>query len=231
MNATPENMAKMAPTNKENVVFKATLYGVPFPKSFAEDRLNAYVKAAQLAGVPLCMCEFNMKPYKQYPESDVEANQTLVNLFIDKFQEVNAWGWAYWLWNFRPHTNPNFNLISITGDDRIEPTQNFNYIRNTISEPEQSRLTLPSQISTSALKEVELDTLFPTVNITTVGIERPAGNTVQVTGQAFDIGTDVREVKVRVDGGRFEPAKPDAEKGWLHWSASVPVEKLGKRRS
>ena len=182
VNATPENMAKMAPTNKENVVFKATLYGVPFPKSFAEDRLNAYVKAAQLAGVPLCMCEFNMKPYKQYPESDVEANQTLVNLFIDKFQEVNAWGWAYWLWNFRPHTNPNFNLISITGDDRIEPTQNFNYIRNTISEPEQSRLTLPSQTSTSAIKEVELDTIFPTVNITTVGIERPDGNTVQVTG-------------------------------------------------
>ena len=131
--ATPENMAKMAPTNKENVVFKATLYGVPFPKSFAEDRLNAYVKAAQLAGVPLCMCEFNMKPYKQYPEADVEANQTLVDLFIDKFQEVNAWGWAYWLWNFRPHTNPNFNLISVTKDESIQPTQNFNFIKNTIS--------------------------------------------------------------------------------------------------
>ena len=131
--ATPENMAKMAPTNRENVVFKATLYGVPFPKSFAEDRLNAYVKAAQLAGVPLCMCEFNMKPYKQYPEADVEANQTLVDMFIDKFQEVNAWGWAYWLWNFRPHTNPNFNLISVTKDESIQPTQNFNFIKNTIS--------------------------------------------------------------------------------------------------
>ena len=138
VNASPENMAKMAPTNKENVVFKATLYGVPYPKSFAEDRLNAYVKAAQLAGVPLCMCEFNMKPYGQYPESDVAANQTLVDLFVDKFQEVSAWGWAYWLWNFRPHTNPNFNLVSITGDDSIEPTQILDYIINTITSLKQS---------------------------------------------------------------------------------------------
>jgi hypothetical protein len=220
--ATPENMAKMAPTNKENVVFKATLYGVPFPKSFAEDRLNAYVKAAQLAGVPLCMCEFNMKPYKQYPESDIEPNQTLVNLFVDKFQEVNAWGWAYWLWNFRSHTNPNFNLVSITKDDSIEPTQNFNYIKNAISSLGRSQSTLPSQ--SPSMGKDELDTIFPTVNITTVGIERPAGNTVQVTGQAFDVGTDVKEVKVRVDSGRFEHAKPDIEKGWLLWSALVPVE-------
>jgi hypothetical protein len=149
--ATPENMAKMAPTNKENVEFKATLYGVPFPKSFAEDRLNAHVKAAHLAGVPLCMCEFNMKPYKQYPEADVEANQTLVDLFIDKFQEVNAWGWAYWLWNFRAHTNPNFNLISVTKDEIIQPTQNFNYIENTISTPKSQNATdISSDKSTSS---------------------------------------------------------------------------------
>ena len=208
--ATPENMAKMAPTNKENVVFKATLYGVPFPKSFAEDRLNAYVKAAQLAGVPLCMCEFNMKPYGQYTESDVKANQTLVDLFVDKFQEVNAWGWAYWLWNFRPHTNPNFNLISITKDGSTEPTQNFDYIKNTISSFEQSDSTLPSPSSPSMGKD-ELDTIFPTVNITTVGIERPADNMVHVTGQAFDVGTGVKEVKVRLDSGRFEHAKPDID--------------------
>ena len=58
------------------------------------------MQAAQIAGVPLCMCEFNMKPYKEYPEADVEPNQTLVDLFIDKFEEVDAWGWAYWLMEF-----------------------------------------------------------------------------------------------------------------------------------
>ena len=262
--ATPENMAKMAPANRENVVFKATLYGVPFPKSFAEDRLNAYAKAAQIAGVPLCMCEFNMKPYKEYPEADVEPNQTLVNLFIDKFEEVNAWGWAYWLWNFKPHTNPNFNLINVTKEENIQPTQNFGFIRNAIASLESSNQNtaldsdgtttaspegvgtstasssdsiaslskLPSssspssETSTGMLQKIEKDTIFPTVNITTVGVAQPVGNAIEVTGQAFDIGSDIKEVGVRVDGGRFEPAKADEEKGWMLWRASVPVKDL-----
>jgi Cellulase (glycosyl hydrolase family 5) len=256
--ATPENMAKMAPANKDNVVFKATLYGVPYPKSFAEDRLNAYVKAAQLAGVPLCMCEFNMKPYKQYPEADIQPNQTLVNLFVDKFEEVNAWGWAYWLWNFRPHTNPNFNLISVAKDESIQPTQNFNYIKNTISSLKKqdagessdtptslagkdtaisasdsitslSSMTpspVPSQTVSSINQGSQSDSIYPTVNITTVSIAGNTKNSVIVTGQAFDVGTDIKEVGVRVDGGRFEPAKSDNEKGWLLWRATVPVETL-----
>jgi hypothetical protein len=37
---------------------------------------------------------------------------------------------------------------------------------------------------------------------------------------------NIKEVRVRVNGGCFEPAKSDDEKGWLLWSASVPVENL-----
>jgi hypothetical protein len=251
--ATPENMAKMAPANKENVVFKATLYGVPYPKSFAEDRLNAYVKAAQIAGVPLCMCEFNMKPYQQYSDSDVEANQTLVNMFIDKFEEVNAWGWAYWLWNFRPHTNNNFNLISVIKNENVQPTLNFGYIRNAIVAPDRDNQNSNGGVlngTTALVKEetpgsgssgsfalsssapslneerIESDTIFPTVNITKVSVAYPAGDTVTVTGQAYDVGSDIREVKVRVDGDLFEAAKPDDKAGWMLWSASIPVEGL-----
>jgi hypothetical protein len=144
-------------------------------------------------------------------------------MFVNKFQEVNAWGWAYWLWNFRPHANPNFNLVSITGGESVEPTQNFEYIKNTISALGQSRSTLSSLSPSSMTTEANLDTIFPTVNITTVGIEKP-GNTVLVTGQAFDVGTDIKEIKVRIDDGLFEAADPDSETGWLDWSASVPVE-------
>jgi hypothetical protein len=206
------------------------------------------------------MCEFNMKPYKQYPDADIVPNQTLVNIFIDKFEEVNAWGWAYWLWNFRPHTNPNFNLINVTKEENIQPTQNFGYIRNAIAEPESSNQdpsdettalarretragssdSIGSLLSSSsspssenASSRIEADTIFPTVNITTVTVASPIGDTVIVTGQAFDVGSDIKEVGVRVDKGgvraedsRFELAKPDDEKGWLLWSASVPVEGL-----
>jgi hypothetical protein len=45
-----------------------------------------------------------------------------------------------------------------------------------------------------------------------------------VTGQAFDVETGVKEVKVRVDSSRFEHTTPDIENGWLLWSALVPVD-------
>ena len=83
-----------------------------------------------------------------------------------------------------------------------------------------------SSKATSIFQQIEEDTIFPTVNITTVGVAQPVGNTVLVTGQAFDVGSDIKDVGVRVDDGRFEPANPDDEKGWLFWSASVPVEGL-----
>jgi Cellulase (glycosyl hydrolase family 5) len=241
--ATPENMAKMSPTNKNNVVFKATLYGVPFADSYAEDRLNTYAKAAHLAGVPLCMCEFNMKPYKQFPGTDVEANQTLVNLFIDKFNEVGVWGWAYWLWNFQPHTNPNYNLINVTKDDTIHFTENFNFIQKAISNLSKtgnqkisSQMTddgspsPPSSSSSSSLpssplvlKNIKDDTIFPTVYTTTI---QPIGEKITVAGQAFDLGSDIKDVRVRIDNGSFRTAMPDQEKGWLYWNATIPATGL-----
>ena len=60
---TPQNMAKMAPVNRENVLFKATLFGLPEPGTIFEDRMNYYIQAAQIAGVPLCFCEYNIKQY------------------------------------------------------------------------------------------------------------------------------------------------------------------------
>ena len=60
---TPQNMAKMAPVNRENVLFKATLFGLPEPGTIFEDRMNYYIQAAEIAGVPLCFCEYNIKQY------------------------------------------------------------------------------------------------------------------------------------------------------------------------
>ena len=40
INAYPENMMKMAPSNTTNVIFKTTLYGLPTHCSYAESRLN-----------------------------------------------------------------------------------------------------------------------------------------------------------------------------------------------
>ena len=46
---TPENMAKMAPDNRENVLFKATLFGLPEPGTVFEKRMNYYIRASTVS--------------------------------------------------------------------------------------------------------------------------------------------------------------------------------------
>ena len=61
--ALPDNMAKMAPKNTTNTMFKTTLFGLPTHCSYAEDRLSTSARTAQLAKVPLWIGEFNIGNY------------------------------------------------------------------------------------------------------------------------------------------------------------------------
>src|ERR671933_860790 len=56
---TPQNLAKMAPTNNQNVVFKISLYAVPADNNYQQKRLDIFIKASKLAGVPLYIGEWN----------------------------------------------------------------------------------------------------------------------------------------------------------------------------
>jgi hypothetical protein len=124
----PENMAKMVPDNRENVLFKATLFGLPEPGTIFEQRMNYYIRAAQLAGVPLCFCEYNIK---QYGDEDVDdLNQENVNYFFEKFKNENLWGWALWIWDYKPRDNPNFVFVDFNNDGLMTTNDNFEYIKN-----------------------------------------------------------------------------------------------------
>jgi hypothetical protein len=139
---TPENMAKMAPNDKTNVVFKISSgYGVPTPGSFFAKRLDIYAKASQIAGVPLYVGEWNkvtrQKTVNEENQTSFEINpdisdisQNEANLIVQKFKDLNVWGMTYWLWNF--HTNPiaNFNLISVSPSKQIQPTKYFAVVEN-----------------------------------------------------------------------------------------------------
>ena len=46
-----------------------------------EIRLDTYVKAAQIAGVPLCVCEFNIKQYAKDTGSTT-ANRSKINKYL-----------------------------------------------------------------------------------------------------------------------------------------------------
>jgi cellulase (glycosyl hydrolase family 5) len=139
---TSENMAKMAPNDKSNVVFKVSSgYGVPTPGSFFEKRLNIYAKAAQLAGVPLYVGEWNkvtrQKTTNEENQTSFEINpgisditQAEANMIVQKFKQMNVWGMTYWLWNFRTNDIPNFNLITVGPSGHIQPTKYFSVVQN-----------------------------------------------------------------------------------------------------
>jgi Cellulase (glycosyl hydrolase family 5) len=134
----PENQAKMVPANKNNVVFKISLYGVS-TDSFQKARLDGLVEAAQLADVPLYVGEWNNVVREREggvfrispEESDLTQEDT--NLFLQDFKRLNVWGWAYWQWNFNSHRVPNFNLILVSENGTVEPTKYYEQLRTAIT--------------------------------------------------------------------------------------------------
>ena len=135
---TPENLAKMAPANKTNVIFKFSIYGIPQPNTYQGDRLDIFVKAGNLAGVPLYVGEWNNLSreravneqdkivFQTIPElSDI--NQTEANFIVQKSKEIGVWGMAYWNWSFLNNKIANYNLITITSNDSSGIGKNTDY--------------------------------------------------------------------------------------------------------
>ena len=129
--ATAANMAKMAPANTTNVVFKTTIYGLPLENSGTEERFNLYNEAAIIAGVPLYVGEFGLgiRTNSEVPE----INQDMMTFFIQKFEgDPNVWGWTYWRWGIEDQSNPTFILFKYE-DGTIVPTKYFDYLNNAIA--------------------------------------------------------------------------------------------------
>jgi Cellulase (glycosyl hydrolase family 5) len=222
IDTTPENMAKMAPSNKTNVVFKVTLFGLPLPGSSPEARLTTYTKTAQIAGVPLCMCEFSLRLSKQYHPATA-LNQTLANLFIQKFQEAKLWGWAAWIWDFMLHSEEgiqSYNLVNFKSN-KMQTTKNFEYIK-------EANLKLVSNVDRSDIPVENItDTISPTVAITLVNVVNDktehGQKILQIEGQAIDIGSGIRSVEVKLDNQAYVTAQPTLHsRDWLNWAVSLP---------
>ncbi len=139
IDVVPENQAKMVPANKDNVVFKISLYGVS-TDSFQQARLDGLVEAAMLADVPIYVGEWNNVVrereggvYRISPEqSDLTQEET--NLFLEDFKRLDVWGWAYWQWNYNSHSVPNFNLILISENRTVQPTKYYEQLKTAISD-------------------------------------------------------------------------------------------------
>ena len=143
INMTLENIAKLLPVNKNNSVFKISLYGIPTAGSYAEQKLNLLTELTNMMSVPLYIGEWNDVSREEH--LDVEGkmvdetnqvsdlNQTDANIMTKKFKSIGVWGWAFWNWYFLPDSTPNFNLITVTPDGNMVTTKYFDILKHAIA--------------------------------------------------------------------------------------------------
>ena len=135
----PINLAKMAPKNVSNLVFKISVYGVPQENEYQESRLSNFVQAAELANVPLYVGEWNNVQRDKILDEEGEIitfinetfssiNQSEANKLVSVFKDLDVWGSAFWQWRVDSHQVQNFNLINIT-NGKIETTPFFDIVK------------------------------------------------------------------------------------------------------
>jgi hypothetical protein len=142
ISVTAENMAKMAPQDKNNVVFKfSSGYGTSIPGSYFAKRLQIYFGAAKIAGLPAYIGEWNSverertlneegrEVWEMAPEVS-DLNQTDANVIVEVFKDADVWGMAFWIWDFKKNRIPNFNLFTETGAGTILPNKYFDVVVN-----------------------------------------------------------------------------------------------------
>jgi hypothetical protein len=231
LNASAQNIAKMAPSNKTNVIFKGTIFTPPVAGSYTENRLHTYQEAANLADVPLCLCEFSVRGVGAGLVGQSKIVLSTEELFqvIQKLQELGAWGLGIWIWDYKARVNDNFNLIEII-NGTIIPTENTKQIANTIS-------LIHSNSSNQSTDDTD-DTIYPVGNVTGVSFENKTNSSSQpisstansssstekmkIKGEAFDIGSGIKSVYVRVNNGSYVLANQTNHGDWLNWQAYFP---------
>lgn len=136
---TPQNLAKMAPNNKTNVVFKISIYGIPLPDSYQGKKLDILTQAGKIVDVPIYVGEWNEVTREEkinengnmmFSIDPLKSNldQTKATKLIQAFKKIGVWGIAFWNWNYVPNATPNFNLMNVTDDGHIKTTKYFNII-------------------------------------------------------------------------------------------------------
>jgi hypothetical protein len=134
----PINLAKMAPKDTNNTIFKISVYSLPQGNTYQESRLSTFVQAAGLAGVPLYIGEWNNVKRDKIIDEEGEIitfinetfssiNQTEANLMVETFKNLDVWGSAFWQWRVDSHQVQNFNLINVT-NGKIIPTIYFDIV-------------------------------------------------------------------------------------------------------
>ena len=144
LNMTSENIAKMLPENKKNVVFKISMYGIPTVGSYQAAKLSLLAEVAMINGLPLYIGEWNdasteertnaeSQEVKELKEVSSDLSQTDADIMTKKFKDMGAWGWAFWNWYYLHDSTPDFNLITVTSNGDMTTTKYFEILKNAIA--------------------------------------------------------------------------------------------------
>ena len=135
---TPENLAKMAPTNKENVMFKISVYGIPDRDQYQKQRFDLFKKTAELTGDPLYVGEWNnvvrtpVNGVFQLDPAKSGLDQQTTDAMLQAFKKDNITASAFWKWDYQDADTPSFNLI-LYQNGTITPTQYYSYLKNSVA--------------------------------------------------------------------------------------------------
>jgi polyhydroxyalkanoate synthesis regulator phasin len=139
INISPENLAKMAPSNKENIAFKISVYGVPDRDDYQKERFDLFLDTRNLTGVPLYIGEWNNVVrtkeggvFKINPGAS-DFTKSNAGKILEALKKEGVWGTAFWKWDYRVADTASFNLVS-DENGNLKPTKYFGILEDSVAE-------------------------------------------------------------------------------------------------
>ena len=138
INISPENLAKMVPSNKENVVFKISVYGVPNRDAYQKERFDTFLKTRDLTGIPLYVGEWNNVVrtqqggvFKLNPGLS-ELTKDNAGKILDALKKADVWGTAFWKWDYNDADTASFNLV-MSNNGKLVPTKYLDIVKDAVA--------------------------------------------------------------------------------------------------
>jgi polyhydroxyalkanoate synthesis regulator phasin len=137
INISPKNLAKMAPSNKDNIAFKVSVYAVPEGDGYQEKRFDLFLETSDLTGVPIYIGEWN-NVVRTKEDGITKLNPDLSELtktdarkILDSLKKAEVWGTAFWRWDYQKVDTPNFNLVS-DKNGKLVPTKYLGILEDAV---------------------------------------------------------------------------------------------------
>jgi hypothetical protein len=135
---TPENLAEMAPANKENVLFKISVYGIPDRDQYQQERFDLFLQTRELTGIPLYIGEWNnvvrtqVNGVFQLDPALSGLDQQTTDTMLQAFENENITASAFWKWDYQDADTASFNLV-LNQNGTITPTEYYTFLKNSVS--------------------------------------------------------------------------------------------------